>query len=170
MDFLRSILILQNVSLRYWTNKDTGRSNQLILSTRCWEKKTHFNVLGLLEWLTCPPRWHGGKESACNAGDTREASSIPGLGRCPGEGNSNPLQYSCLENPRDRGAWRAIVHGATKSWTQLSKWTQHNNKTTCVMSDTAWGTETLTNALLFGPAQFLWTPVPPAHLHVPRAL
>ena len=72
MDFLQSILSLQNVSLRYWTNKDAGRSNQSILSTRCWEKKTHFNVLGLLEWLTCAPRWHGGKEPACNAKDTRK--------------------------------------------------------------------------------------------------
>ena len=57
------------------------------------------------------------KKSACNAGDP---GSIPGLGRSPGEGNGNPLQYSCLENPMDRGAWRATVHGVTKSWTQLS--------------------------------------------------
>ena len=55
-----------------------------------------------------------GKESACNAGDP---GSTPGLGRSPGEGNGNPLQYSCLENPMDRGAWQAIVHGLTKSWT-----------------------------------------------------
>ena len=46
------------------------------------------------------------KNLPVNAGDTREASSIPGSGRCPGEGNDNPLQYSCLENPTDRGAWR----------------------------------------------------------------
>ena len=43
--------------------------------------------------------------------------SIPGSGRAPGEGNDNPLQYSCLENPMDRGAWWATVYGATKSWT-----------------------------------------------------
>ena len=55
-----------------------------------------------------------GKESACNAGDP---GSIPGLGRSPGEGNGNPLQYSCLENPMDRGAWWATVHGVTKSQT-----------------------------------------------------
>ena len=48
-----------------------------------------------------------GKESACNAGDP---GSIPGSGRSPGEGNGNPLQYSCLENPIDRGAWQATVH------------------------------------------------------------
>ena len=57
------------------------------------------------------------KESACNAGDP---GLIPGLGRSPGEGNGNPLQCSCLENPMDRGAWQATVHGVTKSWTQLS--------------------------------------------------
>ena len=46
--------------------------------------------------------------------------SIPGLGRYPGEGNGNPLQYSCLGNHMDRGAWWATVHGVSKSWTQLS--------------------------------------------------
>ena len=58
--------------------------------------------------------------SACNAGDP---GSIPGLGRSPGEGNGNPLQYSCLENPMDRGAWWATVHGVTKSRTRLSNFT-----------------------------------------------
>ena len=52
-----------------------------------------------------------GKESACTAGDP---DSIPGLGRFPGEGNSNPLQYSCLENPMDRGAWQATVYGIAR--------------------------------------------------------
>ena len=55
-----------------------------------------------------------GKESACNVGDP---GSIPGSGRSPGEVNGYPLQYSCLENPMDRGAWQATVHGVTKSWT-----------------------------------------------------
>ena len=57
---------------------------------------------------------------ACNAGDR---GSIPGLGKFPGEGNGNPLQYSCLENPTDRGAWWATVHGVAKSRTQLSDFT-----------------------------------------------
>ena len=56
-----------------------------------------------------------GKESACNAGDL---GSISGLGKSLGEGNV-PLQCSCLENPIDRGAWQATIHGATKSWTRL---------------------------------------------------
>ena len=59
------------------------------------------------------PGGSDGKETACNAGDS---GSIPGLGRSPGEGNGNPLQYSCLGNPMDRRAWRATVHGVTKSW------------------------------------------------------
>ena len=63
------------------------------------------------------PGGSDGKESDCNAGNL---SSIPGSGRSPGEGNGNPLQYSCLENPIDREAWRATVHGFAKSWTRLS--------------------------------------------------
>ena len=51
------------------------------------------------------------KNSPANAGDVGDAGSIPGLGRSPGEGNGNPLQYSCLRNPLDRGAWWAIVRG-----------------------------------------------------------
>ena len=51
------------------------------------------------------------------AGDTGNMCSILGTGRSPGEGNGNPLQYSCLKNLMDRGAWRAIIHGVTKSWT-----------------------------------------------------
>ena len=59
-------------------------------------------------------------ESACNVGNT---ASIPGSGRHPGEGNGNPLQYSCLENPVDRGAWQATVHGVAKSRTRLMNFT-----------------------------------------------
>ena len=51
------------------------------------------------------------KNSLANAGDTRDMGSIPGLGRSSEGGHGNPLQYSCLENPMDRGAWRATVHG-----------------------------------------------------------
>ena len=59
------------------------------------------------------PRWLRGKESACNAGDTCGAGLIPGSGRSPREGNGRLLQYSCLENPMDRGAWWTAVHGVT---------------------------------------------------------
>ena len=61
-----------------------------------------------------------GKASTYNAGDL---DSIPGSERSPGEGNGNPLQYSCLENPMDRGAWWATVHGVAKSGTRLSNFT-----------------------------------------------
>ena len=60
-----------------------------------------------------------GKESACKAEDP---DSIPGLERSTGEGNSNPLQYSCLENFMARGAWQATVHGVVKSWLVTTEW------------------------------------------------
>ena len=68
-----------------------------------------------------------GKESACSA---REMGSIPGSGRSPGEGNGYPLQYSCLENPMDRGAWWAAVHGVAESGTTKQHFTslQHSHK------------------------------------------
>ena len=61
-----------------------------------------------------------GKESACNAGATGDVGSITESGRLPGGGDGNPLQYSCLENPKDRGVWWATVPGVTKSQTQLN--------------------------------------------------
>ena len=57
------------------------------------------------------------KNPPANAGDMRDTGSIPELGRSPGEGKGNPLKYSCLENPMDRGAWQATVHGVAKSQT-----------------------------------------------------
>ena len=63
------------------------------------------------------PGGSNGKESACNVGDL---GLIPGSGRSPGEGNGSPLQYSCLENSMDRGAWQAPVHGVANSQTRLS--------------------------------------------------
>ena len=63
------------------------------------------------------PRRHSGKESTASAGDIRDVGSIPESGRSPGGGNGNPLQYSCLENSMDRGAWWATVHGVAKSQT-----------------------------------------------------
>ena len=60
------------------------------------------------------------KNPTASAGDLGDLSSVPGSGRSPGEGNGNPLQYSCLGNPMDRGAWGAAVQGGAKSGTQLS--------------------------------------------------
>ena len=61
------------------------------------------------------------KNPPANAGDIRDAGSVPGLGRSPGGGHGNPLQYSCLENPMDRGGWWAAVHRVTMSCTQLKR-------------------------------------------------
>ena len=61
------------------------------------------------------------KNLPASAGDIRDTSSTPGSGRSPGGGHGNPLQYSCLENPMDRGAWWATVHGVTKRWTRLER-------------------------------------------------
>ena len=79
------------------------------------------------------------KNPPTNAGGRRDVSSIPGLGRSPGREHDNPFQYSCLENPMDRGDWQATLYRVTKSWTRLKR---HNTytiivtikKTTAIMS------------------------------------
>ena len=89
--------------------------NQAIKNTSCpnmiYSKNVYIKAVWGFPWGL------DDKESACNAGDP---CSIPGLGRSPGEGNGNPLQFSSLENSIDRGAWWATVHGIEKSQTQLS--------------------------------------------------
>ena len=86
-----------------------------------------FSVALSLSLLLAPfpvlrlPWWLSGKESACHAGTTGEAASIPGMGRSLGGGNGNKLQYSCLENSTDRIAWSATVHRVIKSQTQLKR-------------------------------------------------
>ena len=66
-------------------------------------------------------RWLSSKESACKSGATGDMGSIPGSGKSPGGGHENPLQYSCLENPMDRGVWWATVHSAAKTQTKLKQ-------------------------------------------------
>ena len=78
-----------------------------------WDSSAVF-LPGLQSCFPCGP---DGKESACNA---KDPGSVPGLGRSPGEGSGCPLQYSCLGNAMDRGAWWSTVHGVTKSQTRLS--------------------------------------------------
>ena len=68
------------------------------------------------------------KNPSISEGDIRDMGSIPGLGRSPGGGCGNPLQYSCLEDPMDRGTWQAAVHGVTKSQTGLRDEAQHTLK------------------------------------------
>ena len=78
-----------------------------------WHLKKNYRKIYIKFGL---PLWLSSKDSTCNAGDLY---SVPGLGRSPGAGHGNPLQYSCLENPLDRGAWRATGHRASKSQTRL---------------------------------------------------
>ena len=80
-----------------------------------------FNKCGIFDESSKPslgfPGGSDSKESACNVGDP---GLIPGSRRFPGEGNGNPLQYSCLKNPMERGAWQATAHGVAKRWAGLS--------------------------------------------------
>ena len=74
------------------------------------------------------PWWLSGKESTCSAGDSGDGGLIPGSERSPGEGNGNPLQYSCLKNPMDRGAWWATVHGVVRVGHNLASKPPSNHK------------------------------------------
>ena len=65
------------------------------------------------------------KDLSGNVGDVRDVGSLPGSGRSPGGGHGNPLQCFCLENPLDRGAWRATVHRVIQSWTRLKRLSTH---------------------------------------------
>ena len=88
--------------------------------TRHWQSTT-VRILGFLDGAS-------GKEPACQVGDIRDAGSIPAFRRSPGEGNGYPLQYSCLDNPMDRGAWRATIHVISNSWTWLKLRRTHVHK------------------------------------------
>ena len=85
----------------------------------------------LVKLISNPGTWLPGdaetKNPPASAGDARDLGLIPGLGRSLRVGNGNPLQYSCLENSMDRGAWWTTVHEATKNQTWLNGWIQHNS-------------------------------------------
>ena len=81
-------------------------------------KETHpLNYRSLLNYSQASQVVLMVKNPPANAGDGRDTGSIPGSGRSPGGRHGNPLQYSCLENPMDRGTWKATVHRVAKSWT-----------------------------------------------------
>ena len=106
--------------LRSWdsSGKNTGVVSHSLLQGLFL---THGSNAGLPH---CFPGGSEIKASACNVGDL---GSIPGLGRSPGGGNGNPLQYSCLENPMDGGTWWATVHGVAKSRIQLNDFTSSSS-------------------------------------------
>ena len=81
-----------------------------------WDSREALSMGRELKYLTS---WN----TICQCNRCQDPGSIPGLGRSPKEGNGNLLQYSCLENPMDKEAWRATVQGITKSWTALTNWT-----------------------------------------------
>ena len=116
-----------------------------------------FPVTGLLHSGLC--RWCSGKESACNAGDL---GSISGSGKSLGEGNGDPLQYSCLGNPMGGGAWQATVHGVAKGRTRLSDFTSLYSRRCCFhprVGKVLWSRK--------------WQPIPvflPGKLHGQRSL
>ena len=124
--------------------------------------KCHFNYEHLIQ--ICFPGGSEVKAYARNAGDL---GSIPGLGRSPGEGNGNLLQYSCLENPMDGEAWWATVHGIAKSRTQLSNFTHLFKFTTCPsQSPTLIISTTLTNLSYYIIYLILLFSVLPISLHM----
>ena len=92
------------------------------------------SILQMSKLRFCLPQWLSGKESAYNAGEAVDSGLIPGSGRSPGGGNGNPLQYSCLGNSMDRGAWWATVPGVTQSWIWLKQLSMHANR----FRDTNW--------------------------------
>ena len=114
--------------LTWAINNDDRYKNKISSSWKC--KKIFHLMKNAVHWdspkikmlflLRLPYYGSEGKASACSVGDW---GLIPGSGSSPGEGNCNSLQYSCLENPIDRGAWKTTVHQVTKSWTRLSDFT-----------------------------------------------
>ena len=98
---VKNLPAMQETPLYFWVRKIPWRRDRLPTPV----------LLGF-------PGGSDDKESACNMGDL---GSVPGLGRSPGGGHGNPIQYSCLENPKDRRAWPAIVHGVTESQTRLKR-------------------------------------------------
>ena len=115
--FMESFFLKLTLFLN-WNCVVVADPSDFYLTIHC-TKITHYGLLSTSEetYQGSFPAGSHGKEFACNAGDL---GLIPGSGRCPGGGHGNPLQYFCLQNPMDRGAWWATVHGVTNSWTQLS--------------------------------------------------
>ena len=139
---LGTSLVVQWIRLHTSNVGDTGsipsQVTKIPHATQCGKKKKSYPNIAILSWLKISNSSNGlqtslyhiialphgsvGQESACSAGDTGDVGSIPESRRSFGEGNGNPLQYSCLGRPTDRGAWRATVQRVTKSQTRRSNW------------------------------------------------
>ena len=102
-----------------WVEDSRSLFNNTVV---CLLWNVSFYQLESLSYLRKEGGFPGGKEFVSSAGDARDESSILWSDRSPGEGNDNPLQYFCLEDSMDRGAWQATVQGVAKSWTWLSNW------------------------------------------------
>ena len=116
-----SIRVFSNESTLAWGGQSTGDSalaSFLPKKFQGWSPSEWTGWISLVENIWGLPQWFSSKESTCNSG---HSGSVPGLGRSTGGGQSNPLLYSCLENPMARGAWWATVHRVAKSQTWL-KW------------------------------------------------
>ena len=87
-----------------------------MLVSGVWQSDSVIHIHVSILWMAL-----AAENPPANEGDLRDTGSIPGSGRSPGGGHGNPLQYSCLENPTDRGSWRATVQKVAKSWTQLKR-------------------------------------------------
>ena len=95
-----------------------------LIGTYYWQQFIYFTgSLRNIHYIMYITMFPGGSEVKASASNVGDPGLIPGSGRSPGEGNGNPLQYSCLENPMDREAWQATVHGVAKSRTRLSELT-----------------------------------------------
>ena len=118
------------VLVQGWQSLTEGKLGEhKTLSLQLWRFTEHKapsqrspDIIEQLNWTEGFPRWcHLVKNPLVNSGDIKDVGLIPGFGRFPGGGHGNPLQYSCLENPKNRGFWQATVHGVTKSRTWLNQ-------------------------------------------------
>ena len=122
---------------KYYTSDSIGQKQKLPILTNYQFLERFPKIISFYKYLEILMGFPGSsvvKNLLANAGDAKDLGLIPGLGRSPGGGNGNPLQYSCLENSTDRGAWRAIVHGVTKSQTRLSTHMLHYQQKHSIMT------------------------------------
>ena len=135
--------ISQNICLRFSVTSygKTWTFWPIQYTHESWQKRRHFCQIHVLDLHAAFPGGSVVKNPPTNAGHAGDMGLTHGLGRSPGEENSNPFQCSWLEISMDRGAWRATIHGVSKNWTWLSDWGPHTTDLTClwsVVSDSLW--------------------------------